>query len=160
MRQCFEFETDFDKVYCESKWNVTQLWTLTINRSWFLVSKLFWPSSTRRVVLKRYQIKAIKVSTFVTKKFITGETSILFATIFSRRISRLSKCFAHFRYQIEAPDSKDAYTRGCVYPMEPHANPASYANQPINQRRTSRVADSLRKWQLPIGACADYDGAG
>lgn len=37
-------------------------------------------------------------------------------------------------------------------------NPTNlYANQPINQRRTSRV--SLAKWQLPIGACADHERA-
>lgn len=40
----------------------------------------------------------------------------------------------------------------------PPWNPSNlYANQPINQRRTSRV--SLAKWQLPIGACADHERA-
>lgn len=136
--------------------------TLDINYKLFLISHLqIFPivvNVSRYILVRKYQINAIQVSAFATKKFITGEISVLFATIFSRRISHFSKCLTHFRYQIETPNSKDAYTRGCVYPMEPHANPASYANQPINQRRTSRVADSLRKWQLPIGACADYAG--
>lgn len=36
----------------------------------------------------------------------------------------------------------------------------SYANQSINQRTTPMSADSLPKWQLPIGPCADSSGAG
>lgn len=138
--------------------------TLYINYKSFLIPHLqiflILVNVSRYILVKKRRINAIEVSTFATKKFITGEINILFAIFNFLTKNQPFFEMTHFRYQIEAPNSKDGYTRGCVYPMEPHANPASYANQPINQRRTFRVADSLRKWQLPIGACADYDGAG
>lgn len=48
---------------------------------------------SRYILVRKYQINAIEVSTFATKKFITGEISILFATIFSRRIRHFSKWY-------------------------------------------------------------------
>lgn len=59
-----------------------------------------------------------------------------------------------FPVPFQGPENRDAsLTRvDACYRRRTPRTIASYANQPINQGRTSRVADSLPKWQLPIGA--------
>ena len=73
--------------------------------------------------------------------------------------SKMADAASNFRFEIEAPNSKNARTRVHSRIGNPTRTEASYANQPINQWNPTYLGlpDSLPKWQLPIGACADYD---